>query len=419
MIPSEPNPFVAAPGPNAQDGHFLKAIRLFRGIGDQKLASLEALGRRQVFPLGNVLVALGARPDYAYGILQGSVACRISAGAEETEAARVGPGSTVPPLALARLPLSEATWITVTPVEAFVISLKGLDELVKREPEIRAPLQEAILTEVVELYLGVIGRTGSALAEAQRQWEGRRQAEWQRAREELSWSVRCEALEELIATAVHEVNNPLTGALGLAQLLLDRDLSQEARRDVDVIYSESRRVVEMLRRLGTFAPRRQPEMRWVSLNHLLDRTLELLEERMVRDGVELVKQFQPDLSLVGADPHQLAQVFLALTMSAEEATGGAAQPRKLVVATRQQAQRVQVRFRHHGLTLSPDALQDLFDPFSNASQGQGALELNLCQSIARDHRGALRAESQEEGWIAFILELPQSPLPAGEGANPH
>jgi len=417
MVPREPSSAVAAPGPNAEADHFLKSIRLFRGMGAQKLATLEALGHRQAFRLGDVLVARGARPDCAYAILQGSVACRILAGAEETEAARVGPGSTLPALALARVPLTEATWVAVTPVEAFVIPLKGLNDFVKKEPELRAPLQEAILTEVVEHYLGVIGRTGSALAEAQRQWERRRQAEWQKAREELSWSVRCDALEELIATAVHEVNNSLTGALGFTQLLLDRELGQDARRDADVIYRESQRVVILLRRLGALAPRRQPEMRRVSLNQLLDRTLELQEEQMARDGVELVKQFQPDLSLVGADPHQLAQVFLALTMSAEEATGGAAQLRRLVVATRQQAERVQVRFRHHGLAISPDALQDLFDSLSNASQGQRALDLNLCQRIARDHRGSLRAESGDGGGITFVLELPQLHLPGGEGSG--
>lgn len=246
MMPKDPRDMDAAPEPHAKGDHFLKAVRLFRGIGDQKLPAIEALGRRRVFPLGDVLVARGPRPDYAYAILQGSIACRILSGPDETEAIRVGPGSTVPPLALARVPLSEATWVAITPVEAFVIPLKGLDDLVKGEPEIRAPLQEAVLTEVMELYLGVIGRTGSALAEAQGQWEAQRQAAWQRAR------------EKLIATAVHEVNNSLAGALGFAQLLLDRELSQEARRDVDVICRESQQVVETLRRLGALAPRRQP-----------------------------------------------------------------------------------------------------------------------------------------------------------------
>jgi signal transduction histidine kinase len=49
----------------------------------------------------------------------------------------------------------------------------------------------------------------------------------------------CEAkLDEvagLIARVRHEINNPLTGVLGQAQLLLREDLSEKARRRVETI----------------------------------------------------------------------------------------------------------------------------------------------------------------------------------------
>jgi signal transduction histidine kinase len=51
--------------------------------------------------------------------------------------------------------------------------------------------------------------------------------------------VECEArlteIADLVAHVRHEINNPLTGVLGQAQLLLREELSQSARRRVETI----------------------------------------------------------------------------------------------------------------------------------------------------------------------------------------
>jgi signal transduction histidine kinase len=57
-------------------------------------------------------------------------------------------------------------------------------------------------------------------------------------------------LIELIARVRHEINNPLTGVIGQAQLLLREDLSEKARQRVEVIEGLATRIrdiVAMLR----------------------------------------------------------------------------------------------------------------------------------------------------------------------------
>ena len=46
---------------------------------------------------------------------------------------------------------------------------------------------------------------------------------------------RIEEVAELIAHVRHEINNPLTGVLGQAQLLLREELSERARKRVQTI----------------------------------------------------------------------------------------------------------------------------------------------------------------------------------------
>ena len=65
----------------------------------------------------------------------------------------------------------------------------------------------------------------------------------------------CEArLEEFVALAArvrHEINNPLTGLIGQAQLLLREDLSEAARRRVQAIEQLANRIRDTVAELRT------------------------------------------------------------------------------------------------------------------------------------------------------------------------
>ena len=46
----------------------------------------------------------------------------------------------------------------------------------------------------------------------------------------IDYRLRLEEVADLVARVRHEINNPLTGVLGQAQLLLREDLSERARK---------------------------------------------------------------------------------------------------------------------------------------------------------------------------------------------
>jgi signal transduction histidine kinase len=52
-----------------------------------------------------------------------------------------------------------------------------------------------------------------------------------------SYETRLEEIAAMVARIRHEINNPLTGVLGQAQLLLREDLSERARKRVETIES--------------------------------------------------------------------------------------------------------------------------------------------------------------------------------------
>ena len=70
-------------------------------------------------------------------------------------------------------------------------------------------------------------------------------------------SARLNDFAELAARVRHEINNPLTGLLGQAQLLLREDLSDSARRRVQIIEQLANRIrdtVASLREIQTPNP---------------------------------------------------------------------------------------------------------------------------------------------------------------------
>jgi signal transduction histidine kinase len=63
------------------------------------------------------------------------------------------------------------------------------------------------------------------------------------------YEARLAEIAELVARVRHEINNPLTGVLGQAQLLLREDLSETARRRVETIEQLARRITDTVARL--------------------------------------------------------------------------------------------------------------------------------------------------------------------------
>jgi len=61
--------------------------------------------------------------------------------------------------------------------------------------------------------------------------------------------LKLEEVAELVARIRHEINNPLTGVLGQAQLLLREDLSEKARKRAKTIEELAMRIRDIVSEL--------------------------------------------------------------------------------------------------------------------------------------------------------------------------
>jgi len=227
--------------------------------------------------------------------------------------------------------------------------------------------------------------------------------------ERLVQSEKMVSVGQLVSGVAHELNNPLTGIMGFAQLLLGRDLDEKTAGDVQTIHDEAERAAKIVQNLLSFARRRRAEKAPADLNALLERVLELRSYDLAVKSIDLDLQLDPNLPETMVDADQIQQVFLNLIINAEQAILAEKDRGVLKVRSMSEKDAVRVTFEDDGPGMDNDTLRRIFDPFFTTKEvGEGTgLGLTICYGIIVDeHSGRIWAESQPGRGTTFIIELP-------------
>ncbi len=243
----------------------------------------------------------------------------------------------------------------------------------------------------------------------------------ERARESLQQQMqqtaRLVALGELAAGVAHEINNPMTGIINYAQLLLERaPLLDEKQFLLQGILRESDRVSKIVHNLLTFARQQPQEHSWVGLDELLESALHLMGHRLRKDGVNLVYAIPSDLPPLKCRSQQIQQVFINLVSNAQHALNqkyAGQHENKLLKISASVLQRhgrrfIRTEFHDTGVGMAPEILPKIFDPFfttKKRSEGTG-LGLSISYGIIKEHQGDIFVESQAGEYTTFSVELP-------------
>lgn len=218
------------------------------------------------------------------------------------------------------------------------------------------------------------------------------------------------ALGEIVAGVAHDLNNPLTGIAGYADLLLMTEVPAAVRGRVEHILHEAERSRQIVQNLLGFARAHGAEKAAHSMNQALEDTLTLREHQLNTERIDVVRQFDPHLPKVRIDYHEVQRVIMNMINNAQHAfrTVNDGREKKLTLTTRGAGDKVFATIADNGPGISATDQERVFNAFyTTKPPGEGTgLGLSMAADIIRDHGGEILLKSQEGEGTAFTIVLP-------------
>jgi C4-dicarboxylate-specific signal transduction histidine kinase len=128
------------------------------------------------------------------------------------------------------------------------------------------------------------------------------------------------SIGELAAGVAHEINNPISGIIGYAEILQDRAKEQGYESDIpEKIIKEGERIADIVKNLLSFARDRKEDHSPAHIKDILSDTLGLTERRITKEGIRLSVNVPADLPNIRARSKEIQQVFLNVISNAHYA----------------------------------------------------------------------------------------------------
>lgn len=247
--------------------------------------------------------------------------------------------------------------------------------------------------------------------------------ELEMASKELQKSLQ--AKSEFLATMSHEIRTPMNGVLGMAQLLVETDLSERQRRYVSIINVSGKSLLEVLNNVLDFSKIEAGKMELENipfdLQSMVDECLGVFSLKAQERKVNLYGGLSHDTPRVlYGDPTRLRQVLVNLVSNAVKFTFNGDVSLEVIVSKEQPRvmNKVKLQFvvKDEGIGIDEEQQQKLFKAFSQSNTsttrkfGGTGLGLVISRQLLRLMGGDIGVISKQGEGSTFYVELELSVL---------
>ncbi|MBI5604512.1 MAG: GHKL domain-containing protein [Deltaproteobacteria bacterium] len=231
-----------------------------------------------------------------------------------------------------------------------------------------------------------------------------------RLQEQLIQAEKLAGIGILASGVAHEINNPLTGILGLAEILQHTDSPTLRNQYLKEIIVYSGRIAEIVKDLSTYSRiPRSDAISSVNLQQALKDALRMVSRAAMFGDIEVTEDLM-ELEPIRASDSEIQQIFVNLISNAVEAMEGNGMLR---LANRKTSRGLEVVIQDTGPGIAKETLKKIFDPFfTTKPPGQGTgLGLTVTHRLITKYRGSIEVESKEGRGTTFrvIFPFPRRP----------
>ncbi len=232
------------------------------------------------------------------------------------------------------------------------------------------------------------------------------QKEFEKFKAQLEQSDKMKAVATLAAGMAHEIRNPLTAIKTFTEYLPEKFSDANFREKFSrIVGSEVERINSIVGSLLEFAKPKQLAFKKTDIHNLLNDTLMLLSEQMLKNRITLNKDYGNFNPTISADPEKLRHLFFNVFKNAIESmkNGGV-----LLVKTKLNKSLI-VEIKDNGCGMIEEQINRAFDPFFSAKKGGTGLGLSIAHSIIKEHKGNIEIKSTPGKGTTIVLSFGARP----------
>jgi len=229
---------------------------------------------------------------------------------------------------------------------------------------------------------------------------------------EIARVSRLTTMGAMVASIAHEIRQPLAAVVANSQAAtrwLDRKEPnlEEARAALDGIGDNGHRANEVITGISAMFKKNSDRRVPVDVNEVVNDVLNLSRGELRSRKIALHMKLASDLPRISADPVQLREVLLNLTMNAAEAMNTTAENlRALGIASMLETGGVKITVEDSGVGIDPKNAEQIFEAFFTTKTTGMGMGLAICRSIITAHDGRLWATPGNSCGTIFHVALP-------------
>jgi len=232
--------------------------------------------------------------------------------------------------------------------------------------------------------------------------------ELEMTQKQLSQSEKMASLGQLAAGVAHEINNPLTGVLFYASLLLERDdIDVTMREDLGYILEDANRCKEIVKSLLVYSRSSGTKKNIVQLNDIVQQSLALIRDQKKFRNIKIERNLSDEMMLINADTSKLNQVLINLVINAADAMNGVGTI-TLTSYRNKAIKKIFLEIKDVGKGIPHENLSKIFDPFFTTKEvGKSTgLGLSIVYGLIEEHGAKISVKKTGSKGTTFVLEFP-------------